>query len=80
MRNEVVYVGVSVKMNHILGMTLCLPYIGERDANDFRKTWHLIREPLEATWTMQKRRRCDPARWSTLELACSLKVLRTDWA
>lgn len=46
--SEVEYVGVSVKMNRILEVTLSHPCIGERDANNFHKMRRLIREPFEA--------------------------------
>ena len=76
MRNEVEYVSLCENTNRILMVTMGHLYIGERCANDFREMWHLIRETLEVMCTVWERRGRVPRRWSTLKLACSLKVLR----
>jgi hypothetical protein len=43
-------------MNRTLRVTLSHPYTYEQNANEFREMRHLIKEPLEATWTMHMRR------------------------
>jgi len=61
-------------MNRILRVTPSHPYIDEGGANSFLETRRLVKEPLEATWTVQKRLGHILARWSTPELVCSLEI------
>jgi len=42
------------EMNRTLKVTWNHPYLEERDANDFSQMQLLIKEPLEATYTMHE--------------------------